>query len=95
VSLGEASVAAGEAIVDVDVAALRPSEGLKSMPKGVDASLCFRIILHESVQEADAPHALGLLCTRRERQCGCRRDELAASDESCHVIPPAGRATEG
>ncbi len=24
-----------------------------------------------------------------------QRDELAASDESCHLIPPAGRATEG
>jgi hypothetical protein len=36
-----------------------------------------------------------LLRARRQRPRCCRaakqRDELAASDESCHLIPPAGR----
>jgi hypothetical protein len=40
-----------------------------------------------------------LLRVRREwprsRRAADQRDELAASDESCHVIPPAGRATGG
>jgi hypothetical protein len=45
------------------------------MPKGLDAGLCFRIILHESVQEADAPHPLGLLRPRRERPRGRRTAE--------------------
>ncbi len=46
---------------------------------------------------ADAPHSLGLLRARRERprrRTPEKCDELAASDESCHLIPPAGRATE-
>jgi hypothetical protein len=38
-----------------------------------------------------------LLRARRQRPRCCRapeqRDELAASEESSHVIPPAGRAT--
>ena len=46
-------------------------------------------------EHADAPHPLGLLRARRERPRSRRaaeqRDELAASDESCHLIPPAGR----
>jgi hypothetical protein len=36
---------------------------------------------------------------RRERPGDCpaaeKRDELAAPDAKCHLIPPAGRATEG
>ena len=31
----------------------------------------------------------------RRRRTAEQRDELAASDESCHLIPPAGRAREG
>jgi hypothetical protein len=32
---------------------------------------------------------------RPRRRAAEQRDEIAASDESCHLIPPAGRATEG
>ena len=39
------------------------------------------------------------LRARRERPCRRRaaqkRDEVAAPDAKCHLIPPAGRATEG
>ena len=49
-------------------------------------------------QHADPPRAIGLLCARRERP-RCRTaeqgDELAPPDAKCHLIPPAGRATEG
>jgi hypothetical protein len=31
----------------------------------------------------------------RCRRAAEQRDELASSDESCHLIPPAGRAAEG
>jgi hypothetical protein len=45
------------------------------------------------------PRQLCLLRMRRERpRCRCaadERDELAAPDAKCHLIPPAGRATEG
>jgi hypothetical protein len=50
------------------------------------------------VEEPDHRHRR-LLRPRRERprrnRAAEQRDELAASDESCHVIPPAGRTTEG
>jgi hypothetical protein len=40
-----------------------------------------------------------LLRSRRERprrrRAAEQRDELAAPDAKCHLIPPAGRATEG
>src|SRR5262245_42913395 len=75
--------AAGEAVVDLNGAAFRPSERLKSMPKGLDAGVCFWIILHESVQETDAPHLFGLLRVGAERPSDCRAtekpDELAPS----------------
>ena len=44
-------------------------------------------------QVADHRHCT-LLRARRERpsrRAAEQRDELAASDESCHLIPPAGR----
>jgi hypothetical protein len=31
---------------------------------------------------------------RARSRAANQRDELAASDESCHLIPPAGRAIE-
>jgi hypothetical protein len=61
--------------------ALRPTQFLEGPSKCIDASLCFWIILSICRQHADAPHALGLLRARRERQSGCaaeQRDELAA-----------------
>ena len=49
-----------------------------------------------AAEEPDHRHRR-LLRARRERPRGRRaaeqRDELAASDESCHLIPPAGRGT--
>ena len=51
-----------------------------------------------AAEEPDHRHRR-LLRARRERprrrRAAEQRDELAASDESCHLIPPAGRATEG
>ena len=47
-----------------------------------------------AVEKADHRHRR-LLRARRERprrrRTAEQRDELAASDESCHLIPPAGR----
>src|SRR5262245_34761726 len=46
-----------------------------------DASLSFHIGRSRAHEHADAPHALGLLCTRRPRPRGRtakQRDELAA-----------------
>jgi hypothetical protein len=49
--------------------------------------------------DADASHPLALLRPRPDRPCSrCaaeQRHELAAPDAKCHLIPPAGRSTEG
>jgi hypothetical protein len=70
------------AIVHLNITALRPSQFPKSLPKSDDANLCFWIALSICHQNTDAPHALALLRTRRERPSNPRaaeqRDELAA-----------------
>jgi hypothetical protein len=48
--------------------------------------------------KADAQHLWLLLRARRQRQrdrAAEQRYELAPPDAKCHLIPPAGRATEG
>src|SRR5262249_17024105 len=57
-----------------------------------EASLCFRIVLGEAHQHCDPPHAVGLLCARRERprcRAADQRDELA----SLHSITSSARAS--
>ena len=54
------------ASVDPEVAALRPSELLESLPECCDEGLSFRVALGIPHQHADAPHAVGLLRTRGE-----------------------------
>jgi hypothetical protein len=49
-----------EAIVDVDVAALRPAQFLKRPLKCHSAGLCFRMILSKRNQHADPTHPIGL-----------------------------------
>src|SRR5262245_36554975 len=71
-----------EAIVQMDVAALRPSEPLKRLPESREPLLQFRIALREGYHHANPPPLVGLLRARRERPRGCRateqRDEVAA-----------------
>jgi hypothetical protein len=53
------------------------------------------IVLSENMKCADEPHAI-LLRVYRERPRGRaaeQRDDFAASDESCHLMPPAGKVT--
>src|SRR5438876_341361 len=87
-----------EAGDNFDVAALDPSERRKSLPERREAGPCLRVVADPD-EKADPSHPLGLLRPRRERpsygHAPEQRDERAPSDESCHVIPPAGRATEG
>jgi hypothetical protein len=45
--------------------------------------LCFRIVLTDRLEHADAPHALGLLRASGERPCRCR-----ASEQSDELAPP-------
>src|SRR6266478_4512164 len=71
------------AIIDSEVASIRPAELLKALLKyghaGADIGIAFR----NRHQHADTTNSLRLLRARRERPCGCcaaeQRDELAAS----------------
>lgn len=44
-----------------------------------DAGLPFRIVLEQHAEHGDAPHALGLVCARRERPRGARTVWRAAA----------------
>jgi hypothetical protein len=59
------------------------------LPKHIGASLTFRNVLGIQHQHADAPHALGLLCVRRQRprrRAAKQRDELSSSEIE-HGLP--------
>ena len=77
--------------------ALRRSCWTSIASKFLSASV--QIVRTRGMEHADPPHSIGLLRARRERPRSCRaaeeRDELAPPDAKCHLIPPAGRATEG
>src|SRR5262249_38279129 len=81
-SLHQLGVERGPAIVEPDIAALRPPEFLESLLKFGDYGLSFPIAPSIRHQHADPPHALGLLRPRRERprrrRAAEQRDELAA-----------------
>jgi hypothetical protein len=63
--------------------------------KRCETSLCFGVVRGEVHEHADAPHALTLLCARRQRPSRRRaaeqRDELAAP----HVGPPPPESVYG
>ena len=83
----------GPAAVNLHVLADGPTRLLQALQKCPDASLKFRIVCCCGQEHADAPYRL-LRARRnrpRHRRATEQRDELAASDESCHLIPPAGR----
>ena len=69
--------------VELDIAAFRPPELLKSLPECAHVSLKFRVALGMRHQHADVPHAVRLLRTRCEGPCRRRtadkRDEFAPS----------------
>jgi hypothetical protein len=61
------SVASEPAIVNLDLAALGPTQLPERLPKRGNAGLSFRIAFRKIHQHADAPHALGLLRPHRDR----------------------------
>src|SRR5262249_17446452 len=72
-----------------------PSQNLKGFLKGCCANLTFPVVLDVEHQYADAPHALALLCTHRQRPCRRRaaeqRDELAPPHWiEMHLLPKPG-----
>jgi hypothetical protein len=73
--------------LDLDVAALRPSELAEFFPKCRDPGLRFGVALVEAHQDTDPSHLVWLLRARRERPDGRaeERYELA----SPHCPPPS------
>ncbi len=71
-----------KAVIDVDIAALRPSTLFKPLSKSRQARRRFRIVLGQAHQHSDPANPVGLLCVGRERPGGNRAaekgDELAA-----------------
>src|SRR5262249_60520484 len=86
-----------QASVDPNVATDHPAQLLQLLQERTDASLIFRIIRGCSLDDADPPHALGLLRPRRERPCDSRaaeqRDELAPLHLRGHSITSSASAS--
>ena len=80
VDLEAFGVACSIAMVDLDIAAFRPTELLKFLPEYPNPGLSFRIAFGIYHQHADSPDALGLLrvCSERprDRRVAEERDEL-------------------
>jgi hypothetical protein len=62
-------VAGGPTNVHAQVAAIGPTQLRKSLREPGEVGLCLRIVFIERHQNADPPHAAGLLRPRRERPC--------------------------
>src|SRR5262249_29610875 len=74
-----------KAIVDADIAALRPSESLDLLLESRKSRFRVRMVLGGSHQHADPPYSIGLLraCRQRpSRRAAEERDELAPSRHS-------------
>ena len=81
----------GPSDVGPQVATLGPAQSLQSLLERCHASLIFRIVAAAAIEHSDARRAVALLrsCSNRPTSTGTgqQRDEFAASDESCHLIP--------
>ena len=78
-SLCAIRLAGPPAIVYPKVVALRPTQLAEPLPKSIDTSLSFWIVLSICCKHADAPHPLCLLRADDEWPCGRaarKRDEL-------------------
>src|SRR5262249_13774350 len=85
-------IAAGPAPLDLQVPSLSPSQFRKSLPKCNNARLRHRVVLADTHEHTEAPHALCLLRARRERprrrRAAYSRDKLSPP----HSITSSARA---
>src|SRR5262249_40540286 len=86
-------IAAGPAIVDLDIASFNPAQVLQAFQQRCDIGLSFRISLGVSHEDADAPHPLGLRRPRGERPCGRRAAEQCDEVAPFHLITAFARAS--
>jgi hypothetical protein len=76
--------------LDPHVAAIGPTQVRKRLRERGEAGLIHGIVFVEPQEHADAPHAVALLCLRRERprrRAAEEGDELAPPDFE-HRLPP-------
>jgi hypothetical protein len=90
------NVAGGPTNGHAQVTAISPTQLRKSLREPGEVGLCLRIVFIKRHQHTDAPHALGLLRTRRERPCrraAEQRDELAAVQRRYHSMTSSARTS--
>jgi hypothetical protein len=70
-------------LFEPDVSPFRPSELQKFLPQRRNPQQSFRVVFGERHHDADSPHLVRLLRTRRQRPSGCQTnchfDEIASS----------------
>src|SRR5262249_29394890 len=84
------------AIIDSEVASIRPAELLKALPKYSHAGADIRIAFRNRHQHADTTNSLRLLRARRERprcRAAQKRDELAPLHFRGHSMTSSARAS--
>jgi hypothetical protein len=86
-------IARAPADVDANVATVGPAQLRQRLCERQYAPLRCRIIRRETHEQADAPHALALLRTRRERPRGRRAAEQRDEGAPCHSITSSARAS--
>ena len=85
-----------EAIVDTDIAALRPAKPFEPLPERRKARLHFWIVLSDALQHTNAPYTVRLLSASRERprrRAAEQRDELPPLHPRAHSITSSARAS--
>jgi hypothetical protein len=94
-SANGSGLAAGRAIVDLQVSANRPAQLLEALLEHHVSRLCLRIARREWHEHADAPQAIELLRARGERPRRCRapekRDEISPLQTISPQAPPLVR----
>jgi len=73
----------------VHVATVGPAQSLQRLLERGEAKPCFRIVRRELQEHADAPHAFGLLRTRRDQPRSRRADETGDEIASPHGRCPS------
>src|SRR5208282_1680403 len=83
-----ADVTASPTVIDLEIAALAPTELVETLPKCLNARTCVRVVLGGRHQNANPTHPLALLRPRgerpRERSAAKGGNELPSCDVDRH-----------
>src|SRR5262249_1477470 len=87
VSANALGVAGAPANFDANIAALDPARLRQRLRERQDAGLLCWIVRRKGREHADAPHPIRLLCSCRQRPCGCRATEKRDEFPPPHGFP--------